>query len=329
LGWLFQQVPDPKRILQTKVPPQADSDLFERELATSFERLGVGRIDLLGIHGVNLPEHLEQTLRPAGCLAVARRWQNDGRIGHIGFSSHGSLPLLEQAIASDEFDYVNLHWYYIRQDNGPALAAAARHDMGIFVISPTDKGGHLHSPSQRLAQLCAPLHPIVFNDLFCLSFPAIHTISVGAARPADLALHLEAVEALERAAELLAPIQARLERAQLEALGADWLASWQQGLPDWQEAPGQLNLQVLLWLHNLLEAWDLESFARARYGLLGSGGHWFPGANADVLDSKVSAAELRAAVAASPWADQIPAILDQLRRRLGGQAVKRLMDETA
>jgi hypothetical protein len=329
LGWLFQQVPDPKRILQTKVPPQADSDLFERELATSFERLGVDRIDLLGIHGVNLAEHLEQTLRPAGCLAVARRWQNDGRIGHIGFSSHGSLPLLEQAIASDEFDYINLHWYYIRQDNGPALAAAARHDMGIFIISPTDKGGHLHSPSQRLAQLCAPLHPIVFNDLFCLSFPAIHTISVGAARPADLALHLEAVGALERAAELLAPIQARLERAQLEALGADWLASWQQGLPDWQEAPGQLNLQVLLWLHNLLEAWDLESFARARYGLLGSGGHWFPGANADVLAGQVSEAELRAAVAASPWADQIPAILDQLRRRLGGQAVKRLMDETA
>jgi predicted aldo/keto reductase-like oxidoreductase len=329
LGWLFQQVPDPKRILQTKVPPQADSDLFERELATSFERLGVDRIDLLGIHGVNLAEHLEQTLRPAGCLAVARRWQNDGRIGHIGFSSHGSLPLLEQAIASDEFDYVNLHWYYIRQDNGPALAAAARHDMGIFVISPTDKGGHLHSPSQRLAQLCAPLHPIVFNDLFCLSFPAIHTISVGAARPADLVLHLEAVEALDRAAELLAPIQARLERAQLEALGADWLASWQQGLPDWQEAPGQLNLQVLLWLHNLLEAWDLESFAQARYGLLGSGGHWFPGANADVLSGQVSAAELRAALAASPWADQIPAILDQLRQRLGGQAVKRLMDETA
>ena len=329
LGWLFQQVPDPKRILQTKVPPQADSDLFERELATSFERLGVDRIDLLGIHGLNLPEHLEQTLKPAGCLAVARRWQNDGRIGHIGFSSHGSIHLLEQAIASDEFDYVNLHWYYIRQDNGPALVAATRHDMGVFVISPTDKGGHLHSPSPRLSQLCEPLHPIVFNDLFCLSSPAIHTISVGAASPADLALHLEAVGALERASELLAPIEERLELAQLDALGADWLASWRQGLPDWQEAPGQLNLPVLLWLHNLLEAWDLESFARARYGLLGSGGHWFPGANADVLDGQVSAAELRAAVAASPWAAQIPAILDNLRRRLGGQAVKRLMDEAA
>jgi hypothetical protein len=48
-----------------------------------------------------------------------------------------------------------------------------------------------------------------------------------------------------------------------------------------------------------------------------------------VLDGQVSAAELRAAVAASPWAAQIPAILDNLRQRLGGQAVKRLMDEAA
>ena len=45
--------------------------------------------------------------------------------------------------------------------------------------------------------------------------------------------------------------------------------------------PGEINLPILLWLHNLLEAWDLESYARARYRLLGSGGHWFAGSNAD------------------------------------------------
>jgi predicted aldo/keto reductase-like oxidoreductase len=32
-------------------------------------------LDLLAIHGINLPEHLEQTLRPGGCMEVARRWQ--------------------------------------------------------------------------------------------------------------------------------------------------------------------------------------------------------------------------------------------------------------
>jgi len=324
LSSLLRQVPDARRILQTKVPPQADSAAFEAELQTSFERLGVERVDLLAIHGINLPEHLEQTLRPGGCLEVVRRWQAAGRVGSVGFSTHAPLPLILEAIASDGFDYINLHWYFIRQDNRPAIEAAQAHDMGVFVISPTDKGGHLHSPSPRMQELCAPLHPIVFNDLFCLTAPGIHTISVGAAQPQDLNLHLQAVALLPQAAELLPPILARLEQARRDALDPAWLSSWQQGLPDWQDTPGQLNLPVLLWLHNLLEAWDLESFARARYGLLGAGSHWFPGANADGFDQAVSERQLRQALAASPWAAQIPAILRQLKQRLGGTAVKRL-----
>ena len=325
LGWLLPQVSDPARILQTKVPPQADSSAFEAELQLSFERLAVERVELLAIHGINLPEHLEQTLQPGGCLEVARRWQAEGRVGSVGFSTHAPLPLILEAIASDAFDYVNLHWYFIRQENRPAIEAAIAHDMGVFVISPTDKGGHLHTPSERLLELCAPLHPIVFNDLFCLSATGIHTISVGAARPEDLELHLEAVRLLPQAAELVPPIVARLEQARLEALGEAWLSSWQQGLPAWQDTPGSINLPILLWLHNLVEAWGLEGYARARYGLLGAGSHWFPGANADALDQSVSEAELRQVLAGSPWAGQIPDLLRRLRDRVGGQASQRLM----
>jgi predicted aldo/keto reductase-like oxidoreductase len=317
-------VADPARILQTKVAPTADPEAFEVELATSFRRLGVERVDLLAIHGINTPELLEQTLRPGGALERAQRWRDQGRLGSLGFSTHAPLPLLLEAIESDRFDYVNLHWYLIRQDNRPAIDAAIARDMGVFVISPTDKGGHWHSPSARLRELCAPLDPIVFHDLFCLSAPGIHTLSLGAARPGDLERHLEAVALLPRAAELVPPVLARLEGARREALGEAWLASWDQGLPDWRETPGQINLPVLLWLHNLLEAWDLEGFARARYRLLGNGGHWFPGENADALDGAVSELELRAVLGNSPWAEVIPDRLRRLRARLGGEALRRL-----
>ncbi|MEB3157345.1 MAG: aldo/keto reductase, partial [Cyanobacteriota bacterium] len=57
------------------------------------------------------------------------------------------------------------------------------------------------------------------------------------------------------------------------------------------------------------------------------GDHWFPGENADALDQAVSEAELRAALAASPWADRIPDLLRDLRRRLGGGAARRLQVE--
>ena len=324
LGWAIPEVPDPKRILQSKVPPRDNPDDFEEMLALTFQRLGCERLDLLAVHGINLPRHLEQTLRPGGCLEVVRRWQNEGRIGHVGFSTHGPTDLITEAIQTGAFDYVNLHWYYIDQRNAASIAAARQQDMGVFIISPTDKGGHLHSPSQRLLELCAPLHPIVFNDLFCLSNPCVHTISVGAARPSDLDRHLEALELLPEAPGLMEPVHQRLQTAAAEALGEEWLGSWHEGLPAWKETPGQINVPVLLWLHNLLEAWDLESYTQARYRLLGQGSHWFPGANADALDDAVAEADLRRALSSSPWSDRIPDILRSLRQRLSGEAQQRL-----
>ena len=103
-----------------------------------------------------------------------------GRSSRKGYASR-----LLNRIESDAFDYVNLHWYYISQNNAPALDAAFEKDLGVFIISPTDKGGHLHTPSKRMIDLCSPLHPIVFNDLFCLRDKRVHTISVGAAMLRD------------------------------------------------------------------------------------------------------------------------------------------------
>ena len=330
LGPALARHPDARRILQTKIPPRDDPAAFEAELERSFKLLGVERVDLLAVHGINLHEHLEQIIRPGGCLEVLRSWQADGAIGHIGFSTHGPLDLILDAIGTNVFDYVNVHWYYIRQDNAPALTAARDRDMGVFLISPTDKGGHLHSPSQRLLQLCDPLHPIVFNDLFCLMDPRVHTISVGAARPSDLDLHLQAVAQLEQAPELVPAVAERLQAALVERLGEPWVETSQQGLPAWRDTPGDINLPVLLWLHTLLEGWDLESFAKARYGLLGNGSHWFPGRNAAAFEAStdepaaVTAEELDEVLASSPWKQEIPAILRQLKQRLGGASVRRL-----
>ena len=330
LGKALRRFADPNRILQTKLPPQEDAALFEAQLERSFEALGVQRVDLLAVHGLNLPEHLEQTLRPGGCIEVLQRWRADGCIGHLGFSTHAPTDLIVAAVESDAFDFLNLHWYFIRQENQPALEAARRRDMGVFLISPTDKGGHLHSPSKRLETLCSPLHPIVFNDLFCLSSPLVHTISVGAARPGDLDLHLQAVGMLDQAEQLLPAVIERLDRGLEERLGRPWLDSWQQGLPPWQETPGQINLPLLLWLYNLLQGWELESYCRARYGLLGNGGHWFPGRNANgfgadpTTEGAVTEEQLLAVLDQSPWRQRIPGILRELRQQFSGEELQRL-----
>lgn len=320
LGRILPQLPRQEMIVQTKVSPSADPQQFRQVLEQSLKNLRLDYIDLLGMHGINTLEILDQVVRPGGCMEVAREFQRQGRVRFIGFSTHAPTAVIQAAIATDQFDYVNLHWYYINQDNWSAIHDARQHDMGVFIISPSDKGGHLYNPPQKLVDLCQPLSPMVFNDLFCLSHPQVHTLSLGASRPSDFDEHLQAIPLLERADEVLPPILTRLEEAAIEALGKDWLRTWRIGLPAPENTPGEVNIPIILWLYNLLEAFDMEEYAQARYNLLGNGGHWFPGQKAD----KAAPNALKTALRQSPHADKIPELLQAIHQRIGGKEVKRL-----
>ena len=81
--------------------------------------LKLDHVELLGLHGINNEELLEWSLRKGGCLEAALRLKAEGRARHVGFSTHGYLDIIERAIGCGEFDYVNLHWYYIFQENWP------------------------------------------------------------------------------------------------------------------------------------------------------------------------------------------------------------------
>jgi len=319
LGQILPTLPREKLIVQTKISPVADAKAFRRTFDQSLSYLKLDYVDLLGLHGINTPELLDFCIRPGGCLDVVRALQAQGKIRYVGFSTHGPTEVIEQAIATDQFDYVNLHWYYINQLNWSAIEAATRHDMGVFIISPSEKGGMLFKPPQRLVELCAPLSPIVFNDLFCLSHPQVHTLSVGADKPQDFDEHLKTLALLDQANESLPAILERLEQAAIARLGADWMQTWHIGLPTPAETPDGLNIPVMLWLRNLAIAYDMVDFGKMRYNLLGQGSHWFPGASGD----RVAELDLRQCLATSPHADKIPALLAETHELLGGQKIQR------
>lgn len=320
LGWVLPKFPRERLIIQTKVSPKENPQEFRQQLEKSFAYLKVDYIDLLGIHGINTPETLDQAIRPGGCLEVARQFQAEGKVRFIGFSTHGPTDIIVKAIETDEFDYVNLHWYYINQTNWPAIEAANRHDMGVFIISPSDKGGKLYDPPQKLVKLCSPLSPMVFNDLFCLSHPQVHTLSLGAAKPSDFDEHLKTIPLLDRYDEVLPPILERLEQAAIESLGEEWYRNWHQGLPTLEQTPHNINIAIILWLRNLAIAFDMTEYGKMRYNLLGNGGDWFPGNNA----AEVNNINLKDCLNQSPFADKIPELLAKTHHLLGGETVKRL-----
>lgn len=320
LGRVLPKLPREKLIVQTKVSPTADPKEFLRTVEQSLRNLRLEYVDLLGLHGINTAELLDYSIRPTGCLEMARQLQAQGKVRFIGFSTHAPTDIILQAIATNQFDYVNLHWYYINQFNRSAIAAANQQDMGVFIISPSDKGGQLYKPPQKLVNLCAPLSPMVFNNLFCLSHSEVHTLSIGAARPEDFDEHLKTLDLLDQSDEILTPILERLEKEAIACLGAEWVKSWYMGLPKPEETPGRMNIPVILLLRNLAIAYDMTDYAKTRYNMLGNSSHWLPGAKAD----QVEKLNLSQCLAQSPHADKIPALLAEAHRLLGGQTVQRL-----
>ena len=320
LGQILPQLPREKLIFQTKVSPKPDPLDFRRSFNQSLNFCQLDYVDLLGIHGINNEETFYHSMRPGGCFEEAKKLQAEGKVRHIGFSTHGSAEIITKAIETGEFDYVNLHWYYINQWNWSAIEAAQRHDMGVFIISPSDKGGQLYDPPPKLVELCQPLSPMVFNDLFCLSHPEVHTLSLGAAKPSDFDEHLKVLPLLDQAEQILPPIVERLEQEAIAVLGKDWFENWQVGLPSYEQTPGNVNLHVILWLRNLALAYDMIEYGQARYNLLTNAGHWFPGAKAD----NIGKLDLQPCLASHPFGEKIPDLLIEADKILGGAPVKRL-----
>ena len=136
LGRILPRLPREKMIVQTKVAPREDPMEFRRTFETSMNYLKLDHVDLLGIHGINNRQLLDQTLRPGGCLTVARELQREGRVRFVGFSTHATTDVILDAIHGGDFDYVNLHWYFVNELNWAAVGGGNCKGHGSLYYQP-------------------------------------------------------------------------------------------------------------------------------------------------------------------------------------------------
>jgi len=317
LGRILPSLPRDKIIVQTKIGPKDSEAEFLETFDISMKNLQLDYVDLLGVHGINTPELLEKTLKE-GTLKAIRKLQDEGRVRHAGFSTHGSTKTIIDAVNTGEFSYVNLHWFYFDQINTAAIDAAAKQDMGVFIISPNDKGGKLYDPPQKLTNLCSPLTPMGFNNLFCLANQNVHTLSIGVAHPSDFNAHLDILPYLDNPAQTISPIIDRLHAEACSILGDDWNNHWQEGLPNIDGVP----LYHILRMLNMYKAFDMLEFGKMRYNLLGQGGHWFPGVKVNQIDWK----QLQAKLKNYRFAERIPAMLQEAHALFNAEDKKRLSE---
>ncbi|HAC62795.1 MAG TPA: oxidoreductase [Cyanothece sp. UBA12306] len=319
LGKILKQYSniDRKKIhITTKLPPTPNPDQMSQWLDESLDKLQLDYIDCLAIHGINTWDHLNWITKPNGCWSVLQEALDDKRVNHLGFSTHGSLEVILAAINTDLFEFVNLHYYYFFQRNEAAISLAAEKDLGIFIISPGDKGGCLYTPPEKLNNLCDPFSPLELTYRFLLGDRRITTLSVGPANPQELADNLslgdndspltpEEIQVLEK-------LETHLEKV----LGSDRCSQCYQCLP----CPESINIPEVLRLRNLAIAYDMTEFGQYRYGMFENAGHWFPGNKGN------KCTECGDCLPRCPEKLEIPRLLKDTHQLLNGSPRRRLWE---
>lgn len=233
--------------------------------------LKTDHIDLYGWHGINNAERLAVACATGGPVEELHKMRDEGIIGAVGFSTHAPMEVICRAIETGLFAFVNLHYYYFLQRNWPAVALANARDMGVFIISPNDKGGQLFNAPDKLRALCAPLTPIQWNARFCLHHGEVHTLSFGLSEPAH-------VEEMRGALPASVPLSGEdlAIRCRLDEQVLNDPVSAYQGY-ELGDDPSGINIPEVLRFRRMWKCYDMHDFGVYRYNMFQAKGHWFPG----------------------------------------------------
>ncbi len=299
-------------VITSKLLPGLSLKEGKNHLKLILERLNLKRIDNLAVHGLNLQEHLDWTLKGEG--AALLKWaEEENLIGQVGFSSHGSFSLIQKALESNRFQFCSLHLHLLDPRKIPLAKIALKKGMGVMAISPVDKGGQLQNPSKTLIQDCRPLQPLELAYRFLLS-EGISTLTLGAAEPKDL-------EHAKKLRNSDGPLN-DLEKKAIHHLQEGMKLRLQKSLCGSCEAclpcPNKVPIPEILQLRNLLIGHDLKAFTKERYNLIGKAGHWWESINASACES------CKECIPRCPNNLDIPKLLQETHIRLKDKPKKRL-----
>lgn len=238
---------------------------------TQLKDLQTDYLDFYGWHGINNDELLQQACKTGGAVEELLRMKEEGLIKHVGFSTHGQRETIVKAIQTGLFEFVNLHYYYFNQRNKMAIDEAGARNMGVFIISPNDKGGQLFNAPKKVKDATNPLTPIQWNARFCLQNKAVHTLSFGITEPS----HFSEMRGIFADKNLWTDQEIKIKNTLDGFLAHDPYSGFDAF--DLENDPSGINIAEILRLRKLWKCYDMGDFGKYRYKTFGDNSHWLWG----------------------------------------------------
>jgi predicted aldo/keto reductase-like oxidoreductase len=122
-------------ILTTKTGAKT-RDQALANLDISLGNLRTDYLDIWQLHGVNTMESYNRIMGPGGAYEAALEALGDGRVKHVGFSSH-TLEVALQMVPGGAFEVVQFPFNFIsREASDTLLPLAKKHDVGFIGMKP-------------------------------------------------------------------------------------------------------------------------------------------------------------------------------------------------
>ncbi len=112
------------------------AEAIGEEIDQARDALGIDKIDIFQMHGVSKPDALEEIQAPGGAIEGLLQAKADGKIAHIGASSH-SLDMALKLVEIPEIETIQFPFNLVTSEPADELIPKARAaGVGFIVMKP-------------------------------------------------------------------------------------------------------------------------------------------------------------------------------------------------
>ena len=221
-----------------------DYESMKKDIDISLNNLDCGYIDLYQCHNVRSMEEYNKIMGPDGAYMALLEAKEEGKIKHIGISSH-DVNILNTVVETDDFSTIQFPYNAVEKQGEELFKRAYERNIGVIVMKPL-AGGAISIADLALR--------------YILENPHISVIIPGMDNPNQV---LENIEVAKNFKPLNREEKERLSQLAHE-LGTEFCRRCGYCLP----CPEGVDIPTQFLMEGYYTRYDLENWAMNRYNAL-------------------------------------------------------------